>query len=283
MGRYGGYGKNRDAFDVTESHYRYLVHPQFSRDPRTGVQVVTQSTTIPTSYDLTTIIKQPSIWNQGQLGSCTSFASLRAYVAMAMALKLSNDTEQSELGLYYDTRKLEGTTSTDSGATISDTMKTLATVGTAPEDKWPYVVANFATAPPASYYASATPHKITRQSIPISITQFKAAITANEMIVVGIECFEEIESDHAAQTGFVNMPANPRASIGGHAIALVAFDDNLVDPTTGTKGWIKFANSWGESWGASLSTSPSGTKGYGMLPYAYIRYFSDAWRIAVET
>lgn len=47
--------------------------------------------------------------------------------------------------------------------------------------------------------------------------------------------------------------------VGGHAIALVGYDDEAVD-SLGNKGMFTFRNSWG-GWGKD---------GYGRLPYAYV-------------
>ena len=71
------------------------------------------------------------------------------------------------------------------------------------------------------------------------------------------------------------MPAHPYRVIGGHAIVFVGYDDQLLDESTShVKGYFKFRNSWGESWGKS---------GYGYLPYAYIQYCFDSWKVTGST
>ena len=43
-------------------------------------------------------------------------------------------------------------------------------------------------------------------------------------MVFGITAYASLESDTAASTGFVAMPVQGEASIGGHCICLVGFD-----------------------------------------------------------
>jgi hypothetical protein len=54
--------------------------------------------------------------------------------------------------------------------------------------------------------------------------------------------------------GFVT-PAD--APLGGHAVALALYDDELE--YAGTRGWFGFINSWSESWG---------DRGIGYISYA---------------
>jgi len=43
----------------------------------------------------------------------------------------------SRLFIYYNEREMEGTVSTDAGANIRDGIKSLKTIGAAPERDWP--------------------------------------------------------------------------------------------------------------------------------------------------
>jgi len=57
------------------------------------------------------------------------------------------------------------------------------------------------------------------------------------------------------------MPETDDEEVGGHAICVVGYDDKTQ--------LFKFKNSWGKSWGR---------KGYGFLPYEYLRKYSmDNW------
>jgi C1A family cysteine protease len=102
---------------------------------------------LPTKIDLRP--RMPPIGDQGQIGSCTAWASTAAYRYELDRQKLA-DFEPSELAQYYWTRALEGTTASDAGATIRDAAKVLAKTGAAPENLWPYTVSKLTQAPPAS-------------------------------------------------------------------------------------------------------------------------------------
>ncbi len=61
------------------------------------------------------------------------------------------------------------------------------------------------------------------------------------------------------------LPQPQEAMLGGHAIAIVGYDDS--------KQMFTFQNSWGSSWG---------DKGFGYLPYSYLtnpQLSSDFWTV----
>src|SRR5437868_13787351 len=68
----------------------------------------------------------PAIYDQGQLGSCTANAIGGAIEFDQMKQGLPLVFVPSLLFIYYNERVLEDTTSSDSGATIRDGIKTLA-------------------------------------------------------------------------------------------------------------------------------------------------------------
>ena len=91
--------------------------------------------------------KLQPIKNQGNLGSCTAFATT-AMVEFVRNKQELLQWDASPLFTYYATRKIENTISTDSGAFVRDALKSVVSNGVAKESSWPYIIENFTTSPP---------------------------------------------------------------------------------------------------------------------------------------
>src|SRR5690348_17962937 len=90
---------------------------------------------LPPSADLRS--QCPPVYDQEQIGSCTANAIGGAFEFETTKQGLT-DFMPSRLFIYYNERKMEGTTGTDSGAQIRDGMKSVATLGVCSEDEWAY-------------------------------------------------------------------------------------------------------------------------------------------------
>ena len=106
---------------------------------------------LPSLVDLRS--KMPPVYDQGNLGSCTSNA------LCALVNYCDNGYVGSRLFLYYNERVLENTISWDSGATLYDGIKSLGTTGICPEIQWPYNISLYSTKPPAICYTDALKEK----------------------------------------------------------------------------------------------------------------------------
>ena len=200
----------------------------------------------------------PPIWNQGQLGACTAHGSLRAFLAEAMRQGLSLPM-LSRLQQYYDTRSIEGTTSTDSGGTIRDAIKALATYGCAPESEWPYDVSRFADPPPASVMSDARQHMaISYQQIVVGGpgAPMRTALSRKLVIVKGFpvpDYFEDGSWDPASGEP-LPLPGPNTQFIGGHCTATTFYDFSgtfISTPSTNRRVRPYFTddNSWDTTWG----------------------------------
>lgn len=218
---------------------------------------------LPTSVDLRSLC--PAVYDQGQLGSCTANA-------IAGALEFDQIKEQqtpytpSRLFIYYNERAMEGTISTDSGATIRDGIKSVARLGDCPESEWPYDISQFAVQPPVQCYDDALMHKIiSYQRVEQNVEHLKAVLASGYPVVFGFSVYESFESAEVAQSGIVPMPAQNETVLGGHAVLAVGYDD-------ATQRFL-VRNSWSTSWGVA---------GYCTMPYAYLAsrgLASDFWTI----
>lgn len=219
--------------------------------------------------------KLPPIWDQGSIGSCTAHAALAAYTKNALdSAAVVNDDLQSRLYQYYNSRLLDNTQDEDVGATIRNSIKAMNKFGVLSETFYPYEEAKFAIKPPGTCYVKAKNHRaVSYLRVPIDVNAWKAELIKGNVIVFGMECFAELFSAKTTASGFIPLPRNPNAGQGGHAVCVVGYNDDLISPTTpkgvkASKGYFKIRNSWGKDWG---------DRGYGYLPYAYIKHCFDAW------
>ena len=207
---------------------------------------------LPPSIDLTP--EMPRVYDQGQLGACTGNALAGLYQFLLMKEGLPSFVP-SRLMIYWGERQIEGDVSQDSGANGDDGMTFLANKGVCPESLWPYDVAQFAVEPPKAAWASAYHHKI-GGAVTIAdgdMLGVRSCLASGYPIAFGFTAFAGLQSDAAAKTGIIPLPAKGEQPIGGHEVVLVGYDDSART--------FKIRNSWSSSWG---------DKGYGYMSYDYI-------------
>ncbi len=246
------------------------------------------ATTLSSSVDLRSGF--PAAFNQLNLGSCTSNATIgavlyerikqgNAYIANCVE---GGSDMLSILFHYYQERVLFGDANTDSGASMSDAVQVLLNTGICHDSSWPYTttnIANFAT-PPSPGLTTMDGDAINCKAMPAgsiptaSVDQTLSAIqtilAANVPVIVGIQVYQSFESAAVTSSGIIPMPNTATEKLmGGHAIVLVGYDNS-----TNT---FLMRNSWGTSWGQS---------GYATIPYDYIingNLASSFWAIGSIT
>jgi C1A family cysteine protease len=198
-----------------------------------------------------------SIYDQGQLGSCTANAFCGAYRAMALQKSGSITFEPSRLYLYYAERAMEGQISADCGADVIDGESYVQKYGICSEKSWPYNIPNFKKKPPTACNKEALSHKISSYSvIPIDsnlLTNIKQAINNKTPVLIAIAVYDSFESETTAKTGVVTIPKCTEQSVGGHEMCIVGYTDKPKLFTV--------MNSWGSNWGKG---------GFCYIPYSYI-------------
>ncbi|HEY2896575.1 MAG TPA: C1 family peptidase, partial [Gemmatimonadaceae bacterium] len=169
--------------------------------------------------------QMPPVYDQGQLGSCTSNAIGGAF-EFELRKQHEPDFIPSRLFIYFNERVIERTVDTDSGAQLRDGMKTLAKQGVCPETLWPYVISEFATAPTAECYAEAKKHLgVTYMRVEQDVAQMRGCVAAGFPFIFGFTVYESFESDAVARTGTVPMPEGDERTLGGHAMCVVGYDN----------------------------------------------------------
>lgn len=208
----------------------------------------------------------PAIYDQGHLGSCTANALAFCYQYDEIYQKEPSQFIPSRLFIYYNERNMEGHVLDDSGAEIHDGVQVLNTIGVCSETEWVYDISKFTIKPDEDCYTNALLHKTTAfRPIQQDLSQLRLALIAGFPVVFGFSVYESFESPDVAKTGNMPIPLPTEKLLGGHAVAVVGFDD--------TRQVFIVRNSWGASWG---------DKGYFYMPYAFITnpdMASDFWTI----
>jgi len=223
-------------------------------------------TPLPPTYDLRTTGNLPTVYDQGDLGSCVAQATAALLYFLDKNLPDKDaypDVQRSRLHIYYNARLIEKTVASDDGCMIRDAFKGLHLYGVAPETDWPYVASRFADAPPQAV-TDLGEKLIEYKRVTRSIDGVKTAVAAGYPVVVGLTVYDSFEGAQASSTGLVPMPNRRREEVlGGHAVLIVGYND--------VKKLFTVRNSWGDSWG---------DHGYFYLPYDYIKsasLASDFW------
>lgn len=206
--------------------------------------------------DLRTTGYLPEIWDQGQLGSCTAHGAGAAYSFDLEKQYGGDNFLPSRLFIYYNSRVLEGTEKEDSGAYITDAIKSLNQYGAPPEEDWAYDIDQFAAKPPDKAYTDGKLREAVKYArVNQTAIDMQACLSTGTPIVIGFTVYESFESDSVANTGYVPMPDTKESVVGGHCVLVVGY--TVVN---GAPVWI-CRNSWGVGWG---------DQGYFYFPQAYL-------------
>jgi len=224
------------------------------------------STKLSSSVDLRS--KMQPIQDQGDMGSCTAFATTALYGFINPAYKTS------QLFLYYNARYLDylqgdNSPSIDDGSTVYQSVLSSKKYGICNSSLWPYIDTNLPKKPSTDCYTNALTHQtINYKNIKQTTDDMKACLNSGFPFMFGFLVYSSFISNSVSNTGIVPIPSRSEKLLGGHAVACVGYNDN----------YFICRNSWGTSWG---------DKGYFYLPYNYLtnkNLSSDLWMISsIET
>ena len=210
----------------------------------------------------------PSVWNQGDYGTCAAHAG-GAFAAFTVGKLGLPPINPSRLLIYWFGRVLQGTTNYDSGCSLANIFRALAQNGFCDEALFPYPVVDngdvpVETPPPAAASAAAAANLVTQeQAVAQDLDSIRQCLTEGWPLAFGFQVWPQFESAACAQTGLVDYPGwwtrlNYKP-LGWHGVLIVGHDD--------AAGRFKVRNSWGPNWGDA---------GHFYLPYEYVADTAEA-------
>lgn len=242
---------------------RYGWKPSYP-DPRDKVVDITG---MPLANEVDPRGDMPAMYNQSQLGSCTSNA-----VAAAMQYDMHVDGaafalhRPSRLMLYYQERMIEGSLGQgDTGAYGRDGFKALKNYGWVPEREWPYHISRFQIDPPNVLWSEAATRKLTKPYavVPQDEDSIVAVLSHKQTIAFGFSVFESFESTQALQSGIVPMPGSNESMLGGHEMLMIGYLESQPS-------YVLCRNSWGTDIYQGLQGADVYGGGYLLMPWEYI-------------
>ncbi len=224
---------------------------------------------LPSSMDLRPQCP-PTVYDQGQLGSCTANAIAGAFEFDLLKEK-KPDMMPSRLFIYYNERLIEGHAGDRLGCPHPRRDQGGQHAGRATRGRLALRHRDLRRASPANAYTDAKQHRATSYSRVVQdLTQMRGCLAAGFPFVAGFTVYTSFESQQVAQTGVVPMPDLQNETVlGGHAVLAVGYDDSQQR--------FIMRNSWGSGWGMA---------GYFTMPYAYLisrSLASDFWTLRVVT
>lgn len=240
------YAWRRDALDPRDMKFSAVHHPHIEA--------------LPDRVSLAG--RMPAVLDQGQEGSCVENAVLAAFGFIHPGFMGSRQF------VYYGAREIEGTIASDAGSEIRDAVKVLAGQGAPPEDLWPYDAAHFSRQPTPEVYAAAAAHKVVTYSRLETEDDMRSCLAVGFPFVIGAVLFEAFESAEVARTGLVPLPDYDTPILGGHAFAVIGYDEHSPIGRA-----FECQNSWSADWGL---------RGRFWIPMAYLTHpdlAADAWTL----
>jgi C1A family cysteine protease len=197
---------------------------------------------LPSEYSLKDFA--PEVGNQGQLGSCVSWASSYGGMSMVKRIESGNKTLTpfSPLNLYIRLKLKNGESPCSSNSDIQQSLELLKNNGCEQYDKFDNICS--ANPPPINKIYN---NKLFDYSyINVTKENIKKAIYTNCPVVFGIAChpkgsdWENLQLDQGVWNGYFSGNVD-----GGHAMCIVGYDDNKAG------GAFEVLNSWGKDFGKS--------------------------------
>ncbi|SKB81705.1 Papain family cysteine protease [Salegentibacter holothuriorum] len=197
--------------------------------------------TLPETFDLSKFL--PPVGNQGDLGSCTSWAT--SYYMKSFQEKIESGLPYSEATIFSPSYTYNQLTSNDCGGTsIQETLALIEEQGVAALELFPYTENECTTQPNETITEAAEEARIADYkalSGENMVAEMKTLLTQQQPIIIGAVLSPEFgKTDSFGLTAYREHNVNYE-DVTCHAMLVVGFNDEF--------NAFKLVNSWGESWG----------------------------------
>jgi C1A family cysteine protease len=201
-----------------------------------------------------------TIKQQGEIGSCGSHAAATGLEMIDLLNNARWPTALSEQFHYWEVRqpKFFNTFPEDSGQDGRSAMAVMYKLGICPEPLDPYDTSKYNNKPGTWCTVFSRFWKIKKYTRCTTIDQIKAALVDKDGVWLGIPVQDSIfDNTGSVLKWIIGVP-----SIGGHAMAIVGYDNS--------KQAFRVVNSWGPDWG---------DKGFCWISYDYLTSvpWMDCW------
>jgi C1A family cysteine protease len=219
---------------------------------------------IPASVNL--IAAMAPIRDQKNRGTCVAHAcvAVREYLLGEQG----KSSDLSEQYLYWACKERDGYNG--AGTWIRVAMEVLKDTGVCVENIWPYhpdeVAGNEGQGPPpagATEEAGSFRIKNSKNLQSRWANAIRETLADGRPVAFAVPVYRYWLTEPVRSTGDIRMPLSVDASLGGHAMAIVGYED---DPAVPGGGFFLVRNSWGTDWAGQSAVGA----GYCRLPYQYI-------------
>lgn len=222
---------------------------------------------VPDRFNLFAYAGKP--YQQGKIGSCTgqTLAKCEEVMKRRIAPNPRGPVQlASPLFTYALAREKANWPDHDNGAFLRDVLKVSTKIGVLAEDL--YTGKNSWQQRPTQAELSLGHHGRIKGYERISVldqdpvNDMRIVLAEENLpILIGVRLFDGVYGSKTTRSGLIEMPGESSRQIGGHAMALLGYDDQLQ--------LFSGMNSWGDEWGDD---------GKFYLPYDYVRkYANDIW------
>jgi hypothetical protein len=227
---------------------------------------------LPSSHSL--LDGLPPVRNQGSRGTCVAHAVTAVREQLEIAAGSPPEINLSEQYVYWWCKAHDGIPKA-SGTYVSVGMRCLNESGAPWEEVWPYVsreTGDQGQGPPPPAAANGDPAFRTLRTQEFNrtdITGIKTCLYEGRVVAFSIPVFDSwYASSATSRWGKITLPLPGEPADGGHAMALVGYQD---DPDAPGGGYFLVRNSW-QPW----SWDGVWQEGYGYISYAYISRHATA-------